>query len=313
MPMQNRKIFSILLISLQVFSSELLSRDLPVLKSRVTDETSTLSLSFRTNLEAKLESYEKETSNQIAVLIIESLNGIPIEEYSLEVAEKNKLGQKGKDNGVLLTIAKADKKLRIEVGYGLEGVLTDVLCKRIISNEITPSFKSGNFEEGIAKGIDAIMGGIGGTYTAPIPKDYSYLGPLSFFGSMDGGQNLPWSMRLFASLFVFSILSIFSYVALFTPYIGWFIYFFLFPFWSIFPIAFNGVDIGVSIFLIYVFGIGLTKLFLLVTPSGRKMMDSRSGGFISSSGGSRGGWSSSSGGFSGGGGSFGGGGSSGSW
>ncbi len=307
--MQNRKIFSILLISLLVFSSELFSRDLPVLTSRVTDETWTLTEEFVSNLEKKLEDFEKKTSNQIVVLMISSLEGQSIEEFSIQVAENNKIGQKGKDNGVLLLIAKDDRKLRIEVGYGLEGALTDVLCNRIMESEIKGSFKAGNFEEGIAKGIDAIMGGIGGTYTAPIPKDYSYLGPLSFFGSMDSGQNLPWSIRLVFSLFTFPILSFFVYGALFTPYIGWFIYFFLFPFWSIFPIAFYGVDIGVSIFLIYVFGIGLTKFFLLVTPSGRKMMKSISEGSSSSSGGSSGGgFSSSGGGFSGGGGSFGGGG-----
>jgi len=305
-----------LILSILVLNgSALFSRDVPILSARVTDETWTLSSEYQSALEKKLSEYEKKTSNQIAILMVSSLDGENIENFSMGVAEKTKLGQKGKDNGVLVTIAKEDRKLRIEVGYGLEGVLTDVLCNRIIEKEIKPSFKSGNFEEGISKGIDAIIGGIGGTYIAPPPKDYSYLGPLSFFGEMDGGgENIPWQIRLGASIFVVFVLGIFTFVSATTPYIGWFLYFFLFPFWSLFPIALHGVDIGVSVFLTYVIGIGLYKLYMLLSPSGRKRMAERS--FWSGSGGSSSsGWSSgrSGGGFSGGGGSFGGGGSSGSW
>lgn len=317
-PMQRFNSSLFFLLSFFLLSFELLSRDIPLLKNRVTDETWTLSSEFTNHLEKKLADHESTTSNQIAVLVISSLDGESIEDFSLKVAEKTKLGQKGKDNGVLLTIAKDDRKLRIEVGYGLEGVLTDVLCSRIIEREIKPSFKTGDFEVGIEKGINAIIGGIRGSYTVPPPKDYSYLGPLSFFGEMDGGgENIPWQIRLFASIFVVFVLGIFTYAAANTPYIGWFLYFFLFPFWSLFPIALHGVDIGVSVFLTYAIGVGLYKLYLLVTPSGRKRMAKNAASFGGGSGssGSRG-WSSggsSSGGFSGGGGSFGGGGSSGSW
>jgi uncharacterized protein len=306
-------------LSLLSALSPLLSHDVPRLSSRVTDETWTLSSEFQRDLEKKLADFEAKTSNQVAVLVISSLDGETIEEFSLKVAEKNKLGQKGKDNGVLLTIAKDDRKLRIEVGYGLEGVLTDVLCNRIINNEIKPHFKSGDFEAGIFSGVTAIIDGIGGTYTVPPPKDYSYLGPLSFFGEMDGGgENIPWPIRIGGSLFFLFVIGIFTYAAATTPYIGWFIYFFLFPFWSLFPIAFHGVDIGVSIFLTYAIGIGLFKIYMLITPSGRKWMNENRSSFGGSGGSSRSGssgWSfgRSSGGFSGGGGSFGGGGSSGSW
>ncbi len=301
-------------ISFCLFCNELYSRDIPLLRNRVTDETWTLSAEFTNHLEKKLADHESKISNQIAVLVISSLEGESIEDFSLKVAEKTKLGQKGKDNGVLLTIAKEDRKLRIEVGYGLEGVLTDVLCNHIIEKEIKPSFKAGDFEAGVEKGIDSIIGGIGGTYSIPPPKDYSYLGPLSFFGEMDGGgENIPWQIRLFASIFVVFVLGIFTYAAANTPYMGWFLYFFLFPFWSIFPIALHGVNIGVSVFLTYAIGIGLYKLYLLITPSGRRRMAKNVSSF---GGGSGSGWSSgrsSSGGFSGGGGSFGGGGSSSSW
>ncbi|MDZ4726049.1 MAG: TPM domain-containing protein [Leptospira sp.] len=316
--MQRKKFFYLLPLACYLFSFyNLNARDVPNLRARVTDETWTISESFQRQLESKLTDFEKASTNQIAILIISSLDAESIEEFSLKVAEKNKLGQKNTDNGVLLLIVKDDRKLRIEVGYGLEGVLTDVLCHRIIESEIKPHFKAGDFETGITAGIDSIIGAIGGTYFIPPPKDYSYLGPLSFFGALDGGgENIPIVVRIFASLFVVFVLGIFTYVAATTPYIGWFIYFFLFPFWSLFPIALHGVNIGVSIFLIYVIGIGLYKLYFLLTPSGRKKMEERES-FVSggSSSGSSSGWSSggSSGGFSGGGGSFGGGGSSGSW
>ena len=105
----------------------------------------------------KLIDFEKKTSNQIVVYIIPSLNGEPLEMVSVKIAEANKIGKKDKNNGVLLLISMEDKKIRIEVGYGLEGVLTDAISSSIIRNEITPSFKQNKFSEGINKGIDAII------------------------------------------------------------------------------------------------------------------------------------------------------------
>lgn len=293
------------------------AREIPTLKYRVIDESWNLGSDFKRTLETKLEIHEKETGNQIVVYVINSLEGENLEEYSLRVAETWKLGQKGKDNGVLLLIAIQDRRLRIEVGYGLEGTLTDVLCSRIIRNDITPYFKSQNYEEGIKVGVDAILGVIAGTYVMPPPKDWSYLGPLDFLGDMDPGDDLlPWPIRIGASVFVLAILSVFTYIAMHAPFIGWFVYFFLFPFWSIFPTAFHGANVGASVFLIYAVGVGLYKIYHLVIPQGRKRMKKirkfsfGGGGFRSSS---SGGGFSRSGGFSGGGGSFGGGGSSGSW
>lgn len=108
-------------------------------------------------LTQKLKAFEDSTSNQVIVYIVNSLNGKSIEDYSYEVAEKNKVGHKGKDNGVLLLIAIDDRKMRIEVGYGLEGVLTDALSSSIIRNEISPSFKKGDYYGGIEKGLNAIF------------------------------------------------------------------------------------------------------------------------------------------------------------
>jgi len=132
----------------------------------VTDETGTLSSGQAATLSQKLRDFDSKSSTQIVVYMIQSLEGESLEDVSQRIAEKNKIGRKGKDNGVLLFIAKGDRKLRIEVGYGLEGVLTDAVSSKIIRNEITPSFKSGNFYEGIDKGINAIIAVTKGEYTA---------------------------------------------------------------------------------------------------------------------------------------------------
>jgi uncharacterized protein len=120
-----------------------------------------------------------------------------LEEYSLKVASTWKLGQKKKDNGVLLLIAKDDRLLRIEVGYGLEGVLTDALSSRIIRKEITPPFKRGNFSLGVKQGVDAILGSISGEYNPPKEgsKEEYIESYLEFVNSL-GGAEVPWQFRL---------------------------------------------------------------------------------------------------------------------
>jgi uncharacterized protein len=126
-------------------------------EARVTDLTGTLSRGERDRLEAKLAAFERETSHQVAVLVIPSLQGESIEELGHRIAAAWKLGQAGKDNGVLLLIAKADRRLRIEVGYGLEGVLPDGKAGAIIREVIAPRFRRGDFAGGIEAGVDAIM------------------------------------------------------------------------------------------------------------------------------------------------------------
>jgi len=133
-------------------------------RAYVTDEAAVLSSSEISSLETKLADFEKETSNQVVVYIVSSLNGESLEETSFEIAEKNGIGQKGKNNGVLLFIAINDRKLRIEVGYGLEGALPDALSNQIIRKEITPSFKQGNYYAGINAGVDAIIKATKGEY-----------------------------------------------------------------------------------------------------------------------------------------------------
>ena len=130
---------------------------IPPLSQRVTDATGTLSAADAQALSAKLAAWEQATGNQLAVLIVPSTQPEPIEAYGIRVADAWKIGRKGKDNGAVLIVAKDDKKLRIEVGYGLEGVLTDVTAKRIIADTIAPEFRQGRFAQGIDAGVDRII------------------------------------------------------------------------------------------------------------------------------------------------------------
>jgi len=131
----------------------------------VHDQANVLSSSAIAELEQMLKAERDSTSNQIAVLIIPSLQGESIEEYALRVAHKEwKLGQADKDNGVLLLIALQDREMRIEAGYGLEGVLTDALSSRINRNEIAPFFRQGDYDSGVKAGVTAIIQSIKGEY-----------------------------------------------------------------------------------------------------------------------------------------------------
>lgn len=134
---------------------------IPALHARVTDLTATLSAPERDALEAKLADWEARTTNQLAILVVPTTQPEPIEAYSIRVAEAWKIGQKGKDNGVILLIAKGDKQIRLEVGYGLEGVLTDVTSHRIITESIAPLFSKGQFSAGLNAGVDRIISVVG--------------------------------------------------------------------------------------------------------------------------------------------------------
>jgi uncharacterized protein len=175
-------IFSVSSFAQEDGKSRSLSDKPTSLTKYVVDETGTLSQSEMNTLLKKLENFDKETSTQIVVYMIQSLNGESLEDVTQTIAEKNKIGRKGKNNGVLLFIAKGDRKLRIEVGYGLEGVLTDALTSQIIRKDITPSFKSGNYYEGINKGLDAIISASKGEYTADKKKNNDNGFGLTCFG-----------------------------------------------------------------------------------------------------------------------------------
>jgi uncharacterized protein len=135
----------------------------------VTDLTGTLYPGDIEQLRDVLSAFEQQTSNQIVVLMVPTLGGEPIEEVSYDIARKNAIGQKGKDNGVLVLIAKDDRQVRIEVGYGLEGVLPDILAGQIIRKEMIPHFKDDDYAAGIRAAIDAIILATKHEYKAETP------------------------------------------------------------------------------------------------------------------------------------------------
>jgi uncharacterized protein len=143
----------------------------PPLVGRVVDETGTLSSDEIASLNQTLRNFEARKGSQVAVLIVPTTAPEAIEQYSLRVAETWKIGRKKIDDGALLVVAKDDRRLRIEVGYGLEGVLTDVTSKRIIDEIITPRFRSGDFAGGIFSGVDRIIRVVDGeSLPAPAPR-----------------------------------------------------------------------------------------------------------------------------------------------
>lgn len=140
--------------------------DVPPLRQRVTDLTGTLDASARASFEERLAAFEARKGSQIAVLIVPTTAPEAIEQYSIRVAEQWRLGREKVDDGVLLLVAKDDRALRIEVGYGLEGAVPDVIAKRIVADVITPPFRGGDFAGGIGAGIDALIKVIDGE---PLP------------------------------------------------------------------------------------------------------------------------------------------------
>lgn len=291
--------------------------DVPYLSGRVVDNAEILRAETKQKLTAQLKAHEAETTNQIAVLTVPSLEGESIESYAEQVFNTWKLGQKGKDNGVLVLVAPNERRMRIEVGYGLEGTLTDVAASRIVRNVMTPRFKEGNFDAGVAEGVQAVIGQLTGAEAPPadappVAKKNSD----SFFE----GPDLPLTERILIGAFIFGIIGLFTVLGVLTPGMGWFLYFFLIPFWAMFPIVVVGAKGALWLLGTYVVGFPIAKLIVSRRPWYEKAKrdiktkgSASIGGFTVTSGGSSGGSSSSGGGFSGGGGSSGGGGASGSW
>lgn len=298
------KDLSLVILFLIGATASAVGQDIPYLSGRVNDYAGILSSQTIYDLENQLKAHEQKTSNQVVVLTVANLDDQSIEDFSIKVAETWKLGQKEKDNGVLLLISRDDHKLRIEVGRGLEGTLTDALCSQIIRHQIVPRFKGGDFDGGVKAGVEAILGTIDGTYVAETSDDEGSEG-----GFVELGDKL-----IALAIFGF-VVGLFTIIALIQKGgASWFLYVFLIPFWLAFPWAILGTFIPA---IVYIVGFPLLKLLLRNNKSFQKWGTA----WIASSssrGWSSGGWSSggggfSSGGFSGGGGSFSGGGSSGGW
>ncbi len=321
--MNMKKFIMLLLLANAVMCS--FSLDVPFLSGRVNDYAGILGNDTLTTLDKKLADYEKETTNQVVVLIIKSLEGENLEDFSIKTVEKWKLGHKGKDNGVLLLIALNDRKLRIEVGYGLEGSLTDAKCSQIIRNRIVPYFKTNDYKDGITQGVDSIIGALGGKDNFEDKTAIEETGK-STIDSQVIDMDIP--TRILIGLFIFGILGLFTFFGIILPKggMGWFLYIFLIPFWASFPIMVAGTRGALFIVFTYIIGFPLARILLNIGAkriTGLKNFQknfgggsgSGSGGFFSSGGfgGGSSGFSGGGSGFSGGGGSFGGGGSSGSW
>src|SRR5215212_10936009 len=153
----------------------------PPLSGRVVDQTGTLSPADIDTLTQRLKNFEERKGSQIAVLMVPTTAPETIEQYSIRVAEAWKIGRKKIDDGAVLVIAKDDRKLRIEVGYGLEGALNDLTARRIIDEDITPKFKAGDFAGGISAGVNRIIRVIEGEkLPAPEPPHWQSPGLLSY-------------------------------------------------------------------------------------------------------------------------------------
>jgi uncharacterized protein len=293
---------------------------IPYLSGRVVDEANILSQGARDRITASAKAHEAATTNQVVVLTVQTIGGVSVEEYAVKVFESWKLGQKGKDNGVLVVVVPQDHKMRIEVGYGLEGTLPDGAAGEIIRTWMTPAFKAGNYDKGIEDGVAAIVARLEGR-GGPIDRT-----PAAAPASSSGGgfTPIPMPMALLIGAFIFGILGIFTVVGVLTPGVGWFLYLFLIPFWGIFPMMVLGPRLTLYLLGVYLVAFPIAKLRVRkqewYAKAARELKATGTttiGGFTMSGGGSSSGssWSSSSSSdsFSGGGGSSGGGGASGSW
>ncbi len=281
---------ALLLIVLSLMTAiSIADEAIPSLRSHVSDLTATLSNQEVAYLEQKLAAFEKAKGSQVAVLIVPTTQPETTEQYSMRVVEAWKLGRKNIDDGVLLLIAKNDRSLRIEVGYGLEGALPDAMAKRIIAEIITPRFKQGHFAEGIDAGIEAILGVIKGE-PLPVPRTARNSGSAGTSISFDSLISI-----LIGSIVLGRTLQVFlgrlagaTVIGIGAGFVGWFLF-----------SAATAILIAAIAFLLNLFlhaGTGIYR-------GGRGNWSNhnyRSGGFGNS-------------GFGGGGGGFGGGGASGRW
>ena len=297
-----RTLALLILLILVPFSVEAL--DVPPLKAHVNDYAHMFSARTVEETERALADFEAKESTQIAVLTVPTLAGENLEEYSIKVAEAWKIGMKGLDSGAILLIAGQERKIRIEVGRGLEGRLTDLISGRIIRSEIAPHFKTGDFDGGLTAGLKAIMSAVKGEY-GPQQQDIRH-----------GRKTAPPIFGLLIFLFVVLIfLGSMSKVlggiagAVGLPIIGH-IAFSALPLIMLAGLGAVGCIVGLIVSLLFGGGFASRGGTRPRGPSSGGFWGGFLGGFL---GGGFGGGSGDGGGFSGGGGSFGGGGSSGDW
>lgn len=286
--------FFFIFFSLTLFLAVQVSAlEVPRLQGRVNDYAELLSPATEASLESVLKSLESSDSTQIVVLTIGSLQGDSLEEFSLRVVEDWKIGQQGLDNGVLLLVARDDRKIRIEVGYGLEGKLTDMTAGRIIRNVMGPRFKQGDFNQGIIDGIGAIVMTVRGEFTAAAETKPNGSGREDPGGLL---TSMIFIFFIFGSLLRKSKVAAAAVGGIATPLLAFLLF------------GITGLAL-LALIPIGMFG-GLMAAALAGTGGGAVSRGGQAGGYGGGFGRSSGGFG---GGFGGGGGGFGGGGASGGW
>jgi uncharacterized protein len=286
-----------ILIGILLITAAAPALEVPYLAGRVNDQAGLLDESFEGQLEERLRLLEEETGAQVAVLTIPSLEGDPLEDFSIRVVETWKLGRTDADNGVLILVARDERRMRIEVGYGLEGVLTDAQSGRIIDHLMAPRFREGDFNGGVGAAVEAVSSAIRGE-PVELPEK-----PAQSSGFNPAGLIF---LLIFGLPFIGIALSARGAA-------GWIVGIFLTPFFFAFTAAIFGVTIGKVTAIAWLIAFPLLRLIWPKTTIGRGT-GTRGGTFWGPFiGGSGGGGGFSGGGFSGGGGSFGGGGASGGW
>lgn len=288
--------YALLLLILIASAVDVVAKEVPYLSGRVNDHAQLIEEGATSHIAQRLKQLESSTGAQVAILTITSLEDDSLEDFSMRVVETWKLGRQGRDDGILILVVKDERKIRIEVGYGLEGALTDLDSRRVIEHLMVPPFREGNYEQGIQAAVEAIAGAIEGNPEA-IPE-------------APGDQPDIVILVIFLGVFLLFI-SPFAYFAIALPGSGgWFMYVFLIPFFLLFPMVAGGTVAAVVGGLWAVLG----AILRIIWPD-KWRIKSEGDGFTGGWKSSGSGWSSSSsgGGFSGGGGSFGGGGASGSW
>ena len=232
--------------------------EVPYLTGRITDNADILSQEIREHLTAVIKAHEEATTNQIAILTMPAIEGMP-EEFSARVYQSWKLGAHGKENGVLLLISPEGQRIRIEVGSGLKGKIPDDLAARIIRNLMAPPFQDGDYNRGVDAAVHAIIGNLEGNaeeQAAAHPETPA--ADDEFFE----GADLGILERILLGAFIFGIIGLFTFIGVVTPGAGWFLYLFLIPFWAMFPIVVLGVRGAFIVFIIYMIGFPIAKIRL---------------------------------------------------
>jgi uncharacterized protein len=193
----NRLLLAIALLALLSVSA--FAAELPALTGRVVDDANVIDAATREQITQKLAAFEAKSSDQVVVVTVPSLDGEEIEPYSNRLYRSWALGQKQENNGVLLVVAPNDRKVRIEVGYGLEGTLTDLLSKLIIENAVIPGFRSGDYSGGISKGVDGIL--------AVLSGDAAELEARAKRNVQEPTSDVDWVMLIFVMIFLFMFFS----------------------------------------------------------------------------------------------------------